>query len=245
VFVLYSLYKRDIVARSCQSRLIYCFVATLAALSFRGPASAEIALSQVIIDVAPSEATVRDIELSNLATDKAYVEVTVYRITNPGQLPMKRETSGNPAELGLLATPAKMVLGPESARLIRLILLNPADDQEHVWRVSVVPKVGDVTDDLTGVKLVIGYEVLVFQRPKDLRFDMKFTRRGKVLTVTNIGNTNVLIPQLSQCTAPEQCQKSSGTRIYPGLTETINLALDAPVDISMQGAGRNWVDHQL
>ncbi len=196
------------------------------------PTYAEISLSQVIIDVAPGEALIRDVELTNLAPEKAYIEVTVYRIENPGQYPMNRTTSGNPTELGLVATPSKLVVAAESARLIRLILLNPPDDQEHVWRISVVPKVGEIADDRTGVKLVIGYEMLVFQRPKDMRIDLKFARLDKALTVTNNGNANVLIPVLSQCSSPDTCQKSTGTRIYPGLSETFHLQQDAPVDIS-------------
>jgi P pilus assembly chaperone PapD len=215
-----------------------------AALFVAAPCEAEISLSQIIIDVAPGEALVRDVEVANLAKDKAYIEVTVFRIANPGDMPMKRETAANPNELGLLATPAKMVLAPESARLIRLILLNPPDASEHVWRVSVVPKVGEIADDRTGVKLVIGYEMLVFQRPETLRIDVSFTRQGKVLTATNNGNTNVLIPALNQCTAPEICQKSAGTRVYPGRSEVIKLSLDGPVDISLQAAGRNWVERQ-
>lgn len=208
-----------------------------------GAARADIALSQIIVDNGPGDSLVRDVELSNFGPDKAYVEVAVYRIANPGLYPMERETSKNPADMGLVVTPNKIVLGPDSARLIRLMLLNPPDEQEHVWRISVVPKVAEIKDGQAGVKIVVGYEMLVIQRPRELKFDLRFERKGKILTVANRGNTDVLIPALEQCAA-SGCQKGAGTRVYPGRTEQLALPLDMPVDVSLQAAGRNWVEHQ-
>ena len=226
------------------SRHTIGLIAAIALFCIAPRANAEISLSQIIVDLAPTDPLTRDVEVSNIGTDTAYVEVTVFQITNPGQYPMTREGAKNPAELGLVATPTKLVLGPDSRRLIRLILLNPADEKERVWRVTVVPKVGELSDERTGVKVIVGYEILVFQRPKVMNFNLKLERQGKVLVASNLGNTNVLIPTITQCSAPTACLKATGTRIYPGRSEKIALPADAAVDILLQAAGRNWTEHR-
>lgn len=204
------------------------------------PVRAEIALSQIIVDLEPGQPLVHDIEVQNRDTSKAYVEVGVSRVANPGEWPMSRETSANPAELGLIATPVRFVLPPDGARLIRIIATEPNGDTERIYRVAVIPKVGEVTDQRSGVKVIVGYEVLVIVRPKEPKLDLDVRREGRTLVVRNNGNTNVLVPTVRQCATPSDCRSVNGTRIYAGRTEAIELPLDAPAEVLFTLGRRNW-----
>ncbi len=224
------------------STLVRAALALLAVLAaFQPePARAEIALSQIIVDFEPDQPLIQDIEIQNRDAEKAYVEVAVARVANPGEWPMRRETADNPAELGLIATPARFVLAPNGARLIRLIATEPGGEAERIYRVSVVPKVGEVTDQRSGVKVVVGYEVLVIVRPKVPRVELDVRREGKVLVVRNTGNTNVLIPTVRQCPTPADCRGVNGTRVYAGRTERIELPLDMPAEALFSQGRRTW-----
>jgi Mat/Ecp fimbriae periplasmic chaperone len=213
----------------------------LLACAFGGVARADISLSQIIVDFQPGQPLVQDIEVQNQGQERAYIEVTVARIDNPGTWPMQRFIPANPAEAGLIATPGKFALGPGSTRLLRLIATEPAGESERIYRVAVVPKSGDIADERTGVKVVIGYEALIIVRPRVMHPTLDVRREGKNLIIRNTGNTNVLAPSLRQCRAPGQdCTSVNGVRIYPGRTETIALPRDESVEVLFNLGPKSW-----
>jgi P pilus assembly chaperone PapD len=220
-------------------RLLAGLVCTLALSA--SAARAEIALSQIIVDFEPDSPPVHDVELRNLDEERAFVEVTAARIANPGGWPLERRTAANPADLGLVVTPAKVVLGPKGVHVLRLILTRPAAEEERIYRVAVVPKVGQSVDSRSGVKVVVGYEMLVVVRPQQMKVALQTRRAGRQLTLTNTGNTNVLVPTLRQCRGGG-CKTASGLRIYAGRTETIALPEDGPVEALMTVGRKTWTE---
>lgn len=206
------------------------------------PGSAEITLNQIIIDFPAGAPPVHDVEVRNLDEEREYVEITVNRVLNPGGWPSERQTAANSAELGLVATPAKLVLPPKGAHVVRLITTQPNGEAERIYRVAVVPKVPELADSRSGVKVIVGYEMLVIVRPKDLRPALEVQRTGKRLTLKNVGNTNVLVPTVRQCRG-SNCRSTSGIRVYVGRTEIIDLPEDGPVEAVLVVAGKSWTEN--
>jgi P pilus assembly chaperone PapD len=210
-------------------------------LGWTGAGRAEIALNQIIVDFVPGSPPVHDVEVRNLDEEREFVEVTVNRIGNPGGWPSERQTATNPAELGLIATPTKVVLPPKGAHVLRLIATQPNNEAERIYRVAVVPKVPEVADSRSGVKVVVGYEMLVIVRPKEMRPALQAQRTGKRLTLKNVGNTNVLVPTVRQCRGSD-CKATAGIRVYVGRTETIELPEDMAVEAVLAVAGKSWTE---
>lgn len=207
-------------------------------------------LSEVIVDFEPGASTTRDIRVENRGSDTYYIETAVALVEDPDARPIKKKTFVNPAEAGLLVTPNKMVLSPSEEKQIRFLLTQPQGDAERVYRVSVVPKIGKVelkedeaSGKATGVKILLGYDVLVIVRPKDQKVQLQIERKGKKLFAKNSGNTNVLLWKIRQCkdAQKEDCDEKAGPRIYPGRSAEIELWTDRPTDIYEQVGQRTEV----
>lgn len=189
----------------------------IAALSMPGHAQANIALSQVIIDLKPGDAPTQDIEVWNNSPERSYVVAEPAEVISPGAADEHRIAHPDPAQLGILVTPQRLILEPGQKRLIRISAVVPRGDRDRIYRVAVKPVAGDVTATNTALKLLIGYDVLVIYRPEAMRSDVTAERSASTITFTNGGNTNVEMFEGRQCDAAgANCKALPATRLYPG-----------------------------
>lgn len=151
----------------------------------------------------------------------------------PGSDDQSREVFDNPKEAGLLVSPNKLIVPPNGRKLLRFVNLNPNPNEEKVYRVSITPVVGDLTAKKSGVKIMIGYEVLVIVHPTNGTVDLVHERTENKLTVSNKGTQNVLLRKGTQCPPEVEnenlCEQYPGKRLYPGNTWNLDLAKDQPV----------------
>jgi P pilus assembly chaperone PapD len=188
-----------------------------AALSPLAPAKADLVLSQLILELQPGTNSRQDIEVWNNGPDRAYVAVEPGEIVNAGQPSQERRTDPDPENLGLLVSPARMILEPGQRKLIRVADLAPASDKERVYRITVKPQVGQVVSASNGLKVLVGYDVLVLVRPATPRPDIVANRSGDTASFRNSGNVSVELIDGKQCdSSGKSCVDLPGKRLYPG-----------------------------
>ncbi|MGB5739602.1 MAG: hypothetical protein WBM54_09640, partial [Woeseia sp.] len=204
----------------------------LPALLLCSMAQASMVLSNVILHFEPGKPTRQDIEIENTGDDTMYVQVRPHRVLNPGTEHEKRDYIADPREAGLLVTPNKLVVPPHGRKLLRFVDLKPGNDSERVYRVAVTPVVGELEAQASGLKILVGYEVLVLAQPSAPKPQLNGERRGQQMFFRNDGNTNVLLREGRQCpsddTDIEDCAVLGAKRLYPGNEWTLELPYDRP-----------------
>ncbi len=234
------------------SARLYALVFAVSLVSGFGslPAHANMVLSNAIVHFDEGAAARQDVEITNVGNEPLYVQIEPHIVHNPGTDEEERVAIKNPREHGLLVTPSRMVLAPGTAKSMRIVKLAMADDpkqeKERIYRISARPVVGDVTSGQSGVKVLIGYEVLAIVYPSSPEPNLVVERNGLVLSAENRGNTNVLLQEGFQCETPEQpledCAPVRGKRMYPGLKWSVELEHDLPVRFFQSVGTRNYVE---
>jgi P pilus assembly chaperone PapD len=204
------------------------------------PALAELGLSQVIVDLSPGAPPRDDIEVSNDGAERIYVVAEPFEIINPGQASEKRVAVTDPGTSGLLVTPQRLILEPGEKRLLRIAMLSPRATTDRIFRITVKPVVGEVTAQKTALKLLVGYDVLAIYRPEANLGKVVGTRNGRLLTLSNIGNSNVEIYDGKHCDpAGENCAVLPARRLYAGMSLAVPLSHDTPVSYKIHDSGRS------
>ena len=202
------------------------------------PASAGIVLSELIVDLRPGALPREDVEVWNDSPDRTFVAVEPREILNPSAPTQSSRTDPDPEKLGLLVSPARMILEPGQRKLIRIAALAVTKDRERIFRVTVKPVIGGVQSDSSGLKVLLGYDVLVLLRPSVLAPNVVGVRNGKSLTFENRGNVSVEMIDGRQCLSPTQCTPLPGKRLYAGMSWTVPLPSDAPAEYSLRSPAR-------
>jgi P pilus assembly chaperone PapD len=194
------------------------FAAAMLCCAGIAPARAGIVLSQAVVDIGPAAPAAQDIEIWNDATEVSYVVAQPSEIVSPGQPDEKRVPVTDPGTGGLLVTPQRLILQPGERKLLRVAAVGTRQPNDRIWRVTVKPVAGPVTAQVTALKLLVGYDVLVIYRPAAPRPQLIGTRNGNQLTIRNAGNTNVELYDGQQCSAPgaADCKKLPPRRLYAG-----------------------------
>ncbi len=200
------------------------------------PALAGISVNKAVIEFLHGKSTREDIVVRNDGSEQAFVKVEVFEVVNPGTPKEKRVQHANPKEMGLIVSPAKMALPPGGTKMVRMVNFNSPLDKERIYRVKVVPVVSELFAEESGIKMLVGYELLVMVRPETPTPLIKAERKGKKLFATNTGNTNVLMFNGSQCRGENDCEELAAKRMYPGASWEFDLPMDGPVDFYLQGA---------
>lgn len=214
---------------------------------------ADIVLSEVILDFKDKQTIRKDVTVENVGSEKKYIAVETAVITNPGLDPVVRKKVKNPLEANLVVTPNKLILAPKQKRNLRFIIKSKPATSDEIYRVRVVPKLGKVSlkgkgkkdNKKTGVKVVVGYDVLVMNRPTVPKTSYQIKRIGNKLTITNNGNTNFLIRSITQCDDEERkkgCEKSSGFRMYAGRTRDFSLNKKTTAEVALKFFNNNKIE---
>jgi len=203
------------------------------------PARADIVLSQLIVDLQPGQDSRQDIEVWNTGSDRAYVAVEPSEIVNPGSTTEQRRRDPDPEKLGLLVSPARMILEPGQRKLIRVAELQPPQDRERTYRVTVKPVVGKITSAESGLKILVGYDVLVLVRPAHSEPKVWTQRSGDELTFRNNGNVSVELVEGRACDpAGKSCSDLPGKRLYPGAQWTERVPAGRQAQYTLKSPGQ-------
>jgi P pilus assembly chaperone PapD len=202
-----------------------------------GPAStagAELLLSQLVVELAPVTRSRSDIEILNNDSERAYVAAEPREVLNPGTASESRRDDPDPEKLGLLVSPSRMILDPGQRRLLRIATIAPPSDRERVYRVTVKPVVGELSAPGSGLKVLVGYDVLVLVRPRDMNPHVSATRSGNQLTLKNDGNVSVELVDGKACDAASSCSELPGSRLYAGAQKTIEVSSSSQVEYKLK-----------
>lgn len=190
--------------------------AALAMLPAAG-ADADLVISQLIIDFEAKGSRAQDVEVLNRSEEQSFVSVEPAEIIDPGTKSERRIAPPDPAKLGLLVSPTRFVLEPHQRRRLRIAAIGSATARERVYRVTVKPVVGKVSGTESGLKLLVGYDLLVLVRPAAAKDNLKIERLGNAVVVTNLGAASVELADGKQCDAGSRlCQPLPGKRLYAG-----------------------------
>jgi P pilus assembly chaperone PapD len=181
------------------------------------PAVAELVVSQLIVEFTPGSSRANDIEIFNNSDERAYALVEPREILNPGTAAEQRFTSPDPAKLGLITSPGRFILEPRQRRTLRIAAIGAAADRERVYRVTVKPVTGEIASEESGLKLLVGYDLLILVRPTLIKNDVRVSRTGLDLTMTNGGNASVELAEGKQCDeGGKNCKSLPSKRLYAG-----------------------------
>ncbi|EKT4484550.1 molecular chaperone [Pseudomonas putida] len=165
----------------------------------------------------------------------AFVKVTVAELVYDSDGNAREvDTEGLPLEQrGLVASPARLIVPAQGMQAVRLVYRGPRDTERY-YRLRFVPVLPELGDGFAvdavqaeeyrehlkaGVNLLAGYGSLLFVRPGETRFATPVQRQGGTLTVSNQGNTTVVLDQFRQCQAPgEHCEPATKHHLLPGRT---------------------------
>lgn len=198
-------------------------------------ATAEIVLDRLVVELQPGQAGKQDVVIWNDAPDRAYVEIKPSRIVGPGSVSQERVNYPDPRDLELLVSPRRLILEPGQQKFMRIADLGKDDSEERVYRVTVEPVV-DESDPNEGLRMLVGYDMLVLVRPKTPTFQISASRSGTKLVVRNLGNASVELLNIRQCATKFECNDSPGGRIYAGIERTFDVALDRSAELSFSTA---------
>jgi len=171
----------------------------------------------IIVDFKPNDSRQKNIEVYNDSDEIAYMSLNIQKVLNPGTKNERRILLED--KKNLIVVPNKTSLKSKSKKIIRFISTENNLKEDSIYRVSLIPKVKGVKGEtgIIGIKILLGYEVLVIVRPKNTNFDIKAERNKKNLIFRNNGNTNVLLNKVSQCDKKGQnCQNLLHKRLYAG-----------------------------
>ena len=221
-------------------RLWLASMAALGTLLLPTAAHADLVLSELIVELQPGKTLRDDVEVWNNSPERSYVSVEPREIINPSLPSQSEHRDPDPEKLGLLVEPARMILEPGQRRLVRVAALSPDTQHEHVYRVTIKPVLGPVQSDDSGLKVVVGYDMLVLVRPLQPAAHVTGIRAGRKLTFNNSGNVSVEVVDGRQCaTAHAQCTELPGKRIYAGGSWTVDLPSDLPAEYTLRSPGRH------
>jgi P pilus assembly chaperone PapD len=211
---------------------------------------ASMVLDRSILVFAAGDAPRQDVTITNPDPETMFVEVEVLEVRQPGTDKEERIVVRNPEEIGLIATPKRLVLPSGASRVIRLVNLAGHGDTERVYRVNVKPVAApeeqtpsDDTEKRMSIKILIGYQLLIFVDPQKRHVAIEGRRDGNQLYLANKGNVNAYLYDGRQCKegeTREQCASvEKATRLYPGNEKVLTLPRDQAVEFQMETAGQH------
>ena len=209
----------------------------LCLLAQSSSATAGIAVSQMVIDLKAGESRAVDVEIVNDGDERSYVSIEPRAIVDPGTPRERAATSPDPEQLGLLVSPNRLILEPRQRRRLRIAALGQPGASERVYRVTVKPVAGEVSGSDSGLKLLVGYDLLVLVRPDHARPQISASRSDGSLVITNGGNSSVELTEGKQCEeGGKACRPLPGKRLYAGANWSQPLQRAGPAEYRVRTA---------
>jgi P pilus assembly chaperone PapD len=199
------------------------------------PASAELVLSQLVVELGAGKEPRSDIEIWNNDKEQAFVVVQPSEIVGAGTAAEQRVSERNPETLGLLVSPARLILEPGQHKLLRVATIGALPVRERVYRITVKPTVGDITANRSGLKLLIGYDLLVLVRPAAASPRLVASHAGGQLVIRNEGASSVELAGGKSCRGKTDCTVLGGKRLYAGAEWRVAVPDGAPAEFTVIG----------
>ncbi len=197
-------------------------------------AQADLKLSQLIVELGEGSKA-SDIELWNDSPERTFVAIEPREIVAAGTAAQSDRHDPDPQKLGLLASPSRVILEPGQRRLLRVAALNPPSERERVYRVTVKPVVGPLQSNASGIKIMVGYDILVLVRPARAMGSLVSSRHNGQVVVRNDGNSSVELIDGRQCDAQRKsCSAISGKRLYAGASWTVPVLPDKTAEFTVK-----------
>jgi len=211
-------------------KILSRLLATIFLLSVSQIASAQLQISRSVIDF-NANASVQDIEIINRGKDKLYLNLTIAEVLDPESEKPTRQPLDDPRTAPVLVNPRQLLLTPGQRKVVRVILREKAVDKDRIYRLAVKPYTGKVRlnskvagTKATGIKVLVGYDLLVISRPDDPQPNVVVSRSHDSVQFTNQGNTSVLLSNIEQCDNTDgSCVDLRPNRLYAGETYHLNL----------------------
>jgi P pilus assembly chaperone PapD len=171
-------------------------------------------------------------EISNL-----YLEVTPYKVVNPGQDNEVLEPLTFDTAPEFLVSPNRAIVPPGSPSILRLLNLKPEGSEERIYRINLIPAIPPLELQQTEeeavasmLQVIVAYQILVIILPNNPQALINTDRLGNTATFTNSGNANYLLTEGEQCDPadPSLCVALESKRIYPGNNWTLELPYNGP-----------------
>jgi P pilus assembly chaperone PapD len=195
-----------------------------------GRASAEMVLSQVIVDLQPGKPAREDVEVWNDGEARMYVAAEPFEIRDPGGPGEQRLVADDPQASGILVSPRRLVLEPGERRIVRIAAIGDRSAVDRVYRVAIKPVAGKVSASGSALNVLVGYDTLVLVRPDVLHGDVVGQRDGTTLILHNESNTAQELFAGKQCDETGQrCHALPAKRLYAGATWQQTLPFATPV----------------
>jgi P pilus assembly chaperone PapD len=202
-------------------------------------AQAGMVLSQLVVELAPGQLSRADVEVFNDGSERIFVAADPREVIDAGTMAQSSRTDVDPEKLGLLVSPDRMVLEPGQHKLLRIATFGTSD-RERVYRVTVKPVVGQLSSQRSGLKLLVGYDVLVLVRPVEVRPHVSGTRSGDQLTLKNDGNVSVELVDGRECEASTKvCEVLPDGRLYMGAERVITVRSNHRVEYKLAVGGKS------
>lgn len=214
-----------------KSLLVICLVL------FTQPVLASMSLDKILVylDAVPSARN--DIVVTNPDEENLYLATEVFRVDNPGLENEQRVKMESLDDYKLLVSPSKAVLASGERKRIRLVNLEHDLKKEQVYRVTFKPVVGDVKTEKLGLKILIGYQALVFVQPTDGHYKVNLIEKDGNYRFSNSGNINIEVAKVTHCTNDGECRKLDvAGRLYPGTELAIkDMPSDGELKVFLRG----------
>jgi P pilus assembly chaperone PapD len=209
----------------------------LSALLITSHAHAAIEVSPAIVIFEPKALQEAVITVTNAGDKITYVSTQPREVMARGETDEKLRVDPNPTTLGILSTPAKLVLEKGERRGVRVVAVNPPGSDDRVWRVKIAPAAGKLKAGQSGVAFLIGYDALIIQRAANATVAITGQRTGKKLILSNAGNSFGMISEIRQCPTSGECVKLKDTkRLYGNSSWSVDLPQDGgTVEVNIDG----------
>ena len=171
----------------------------------------------------------------NGGSSTAFVRIKVMEIIYKAdgsieEVPLK--TQDGSVRDGLMASPARLIIPAKGTQGSRLLFMG-SRDHERYFRVRFIPVVPEKEDEFAlsqeqsedykkslsaGVNILAGYGTIFFVRPKDMRIDTRINDRKDQYSITNNGNTVIVVDEFKNCSIknPLECEPVTKNHILPG-----------------------------
>jgi Mat/Ecp fimbriae periplasmic chaperone len=219
----------------------------LAALAISSVAWAGMALDRSIIHLNAGDPESVDVTVSNNGDEPLYVDTEIVEVFNAGTPGEDRVPLGMSLDVPMLVSPNKLVIPAGQRRLLRLVNMAGHAEKERVFRVTAKPVPPPAVAERSGIRVMVGYQMLVIVGPQTPKPDLQSRRESGKLVLENRGNVNFMLHSGLQCPAgvdPKQagaaCGSFKGTRLYPGNSMTIELAHETPVLFTVTDGEKNF-----
>lgn len=217
-------------------KVIFLFIFSLLLAFPIKKSNADIVLSKMILDFLPKNPRQENLDVFNNGEDIDYISTKIFEIQNPGMKNQKRVEVSKGSKDRLVIAPNKLSIAPKARKRFQFIITDENLKKDKIYRVEVVPNIAGVQNPEggIGIKILVGYEVLVIVRPQKMDFNLKVVRGKDSITFTNKGNTNILLSDIKQCNSKNVCKTILADRLYAGNEITAKLIYnDRPVIAEM------------